>query len=58
MNTLDAKVTQILKPPYESYNRWWVDVMYDCWGSEEKTSLMFSTKEEADKVEVGYEVLV
>lgn len=57
MNLVDCFVTKILSLPYEMYGKWWVKVEYDCYGSSQKTSLMFNTKEEAEKIETGYKFL-
>lgn len=57
MNFLDATVTKRLSKPYYRYNKWCVDVEYDCWGRIEVTILMFKSKEEANCVDVGYEFL-
>ena len=58
MNTLDAVVTKITSEPYEMYDKWWVDVEYDCWGAISKTKLMFYSKESALSVKVGYKFIV
>ena len=54
MNLLDGYVVQILSEPYFEYDRWWVIVRYDCYGSISQSTLMFNTKEEADGVFIGY----
>ena len=56
MNPVDAYVTNIIETPYFKYKKWWVKVEYECYGIY-KTELMFTTKEEAEKVYVGYEFL-
>lgn len=54
MNLLDAWVTEVLGEPYEKYGKWWVSVNAICEGTGIDTQIMCSTKEEADKVSVGY----
>lgn len=63
MNLLDATVTAVLTPPHEPFwsaevgGCWLVGVEYDCWGHRTISNLWFKTKEEAQKVDVGYEFL-
>lgn len=57
MNLLESIVTKRLSKPYYQYNKWCVNVEYDCWGRIEQTILMFNYKEEANAVDVGYEFL-
>ena len=54
MNLLDAVVTKVLSEPYYKYNRWFVTVEYDCWGSLSVSDLMFNTEDEAKAVIIGY----
>lgn len=56
MNLVDAYVTKIIENPYFKYEKWWIKVEYECYGIS-KTELMFTTKEEAEKVCVGYKFL-
>lgn len=59
-NLLDCTVTEILsEPTYKVITPgepgdWVVKVKYDCYGVESENDLYFSTKEDADEVEVGY----
>lgn len=54
MNLLDHTVKKVLSEPYEKYNKWWVRVEYECYGTKGEASIMFKTKEEAEKVTVHY----
>lgn len=54
MNLLDAWVTELYGSPYNAYGKWWVPVYADCEGVEISTKIMCNTKEEADKISVGY----
>jgi hypothetical protein len=62
MNLLDAVVTKVLNEPkfveYDGYQWWEIEVEYDCYGVISKTDLTFKTKEEAERVNVGYRFLV
>ena len=64
MNLVDAYVTEVISPPkfndkYKYMEKvWWeVDVLYNSYGRISETRLSFKTKEEADKVVVGYHFL-
>lgn len=57
MNLVDCYVTKIISEPYYEYNRWWVDVMYESWGAESKSQLMFDSKEQAESVKIGHHFL-
>jgi len=54
MNLVDCTVTKILTEPYLEYDKWFVNVQYDCYGSTYTTSIMFNEKESAEKVSIGY----
>ena len=54
MNLLEANVTKVLSKPFNQYNKWWVEVEYECYGRNLKTRLMFSEKEKAEKVDIGF----
>jgi hypothetical protein len=62
MNLLDAVVKRVLSKPkfveYDGYQWWEIQVEYDCYGVLSKTVLTFKTKEEAERVNVGYKFLV
>ena len=58
MNKLNAIILKILSNPYFSYNKWWVDVQYDCWGKLDSTKLPFDSKEEAEALGVNTEILI
>lgn len=62
MNLVDCYVTKILDEPYflklpNDKEIWVLNVEYDCYGSMQEIGLIFETKEEADKVEIGYKFL-
>ena len=57
MNLINCVVTEIIGDPYFEYDKWWVNVEYDCYGSLHWMDLIFSTKEEALAVEIGYKFL-
>lgn len=58
MNLVDAYVTEVMGEPYYIYEKWWVNVKYNSYGwQNDYTSLMFNTKEEADKVSNGFHFL-
>jgi len=57
MNLINCYVTEVLKEPYEKFGKWWLIVMYDGYGKIDVTHLMFDSKEDAQKVTVGYEFL-
>lgn len=54
MSPIKAIVEEVHTEPYEGYGRWWVKVKYNCYSVKSKTLLMFETKEEAEKVKIGY----
>jgi len=55
MNLIDASVTKLLSDPYLAYGKWWIKVSYKAWSDEEcETNIMFESKEDAEKVTVGY----
>jgi|UPI0007605059 hypothetical protein len=59
MNVLEHYVTEIIgKPYYHDYGsgnfKWWLKVKAVCYGCDCETTLMFDTKEEADRVQLGY----
>jgi hypothetical protein len=54
MNTVNAVVTKVTSSPQIEFNKWWVDVECNSHGKIFNTRLMFETKEEAEKVDVGY----
>lgn len=58
MNRLNAIILKILSNPYFAYNKWWVNVEYDSHGVEDKTNLMFNSKDEAESLEVGQEIII
>jgi hypothetical protein len=64
MNLLDAYVVEVLTEPVyidtykdEGVTWWQIEVMKDCYGVIDKSTLTFKTKEEADSVKVGYHFL-
>lgn len=57
MNLVDCFVTKVLSKPYEHYGMWCVDVEFDSYGHKSKGTIYGLTKEEADKVDVGYKFL-
>lgn len=54
MNLIEGTVTKILGEPFEAFTRWWVKVEYDAYGRLSETELMFSTKEKAESVTIGF----
>ena len=58
MNVLDHVVTKILSEPKfnecEGREYWSMDIEVSCYGRKQKGFLVFDTKEEAEKIEVGY----
>lgn len=54
MNLLDATVTKVIGEPQFKYGKWFIKVEANCYGSPTESDLMFSTKEEAEAVKVGY----
>ncbi|MGZ8887935.1 MAG: hypothetical protein ACXW1D_00085 [Halobacteriota archaeon] len=57
MNLVDCVVTEVLSAPMEKYNRWWVKVEYDGWGSTSTSEIMCNSFEDAMKVDVGHKFL-
>lgn len=58
MNTIDATIVEILTDPYfddfgSGKYRWWVNVRTIDEGGESIHSLMFNSKEEAEKAKIG-----
>ena len=54
MNVLDAKITAVAEPVWlEKYQKWSVEIRYNCWGSESTTQRWFADKAQADAVKVG-----
>jgi len=56
VNVVDAVVTKVLSEPYLNY-LWCVDVEASFWGNKSNTIVYCNSKEEADKVNVGYNFL-
>lgn len=54
MNKVDCMVLEVLSPPYAVHGCWCVDVKYNSWGSVSEGTVYVFSKEEADKVEIGY----
>lgn len=56
MNTINAYVTKIIddKPKFK-YGKFWLTVEFDSYGTIGQCDLMFSTREEAKKIKIGYE---
>jgi hypothetical protein len=57
MNLVEAEVTKVKGQPFEDYGWWWVKVEYVCYSVSSDMQLMFKTKEEAEKVKIGYKFL-
>lgn len=57
MNLVDAYVTKIKGTPEFKYGKWFLKVEADCYGRTTETELMFNSKEDADRVEIGYHFL-
>ena len=61
MNQLKAMVIGMGEPFQSSGSAeglWFLPITYDCYGSEGRTHLVFLSKEEALKVQIGDEVMV
>ena len=56
MNLIDAWVTKVQEKPYYEYDKWWVKVESVDEGGNGTSTLMFETKEEADRVQPGYKI--
>lgn len=56
MNLIEMTVTEVLSAPiqYQDKDLWMVDVMADGWGRILKTTVMKTSKAEAEKVSIGY----
>lgn len=54
MNLLECTVTEITSKPYFKYEKWWINVKYECYGLNSNTSLMFQTELECKNVKIGY----
>jgi len=57
MNLLEAHVTEIIGEPYFKFNKWWVKVKYNCWGSFGETELMFYKENHAKEIKIGHKFL-
>jgi hypothetical protein len=57
MNLLEANVTKVLGKPFHKWEKWWIEVEYECYGRISKTELMFSTEEKANSVDIGFQFL-
>lgn len=57
MNLLECIVVEITSKPYFKYDKWWVNVNYECYGLNSSMSLMFDTEKECESVKVGHEFL-
>ena len=57
MNLVDCYVTEVIGEPYEAYGKGWRKVKYDSYGRISESELMFSTKQEAEQVQVGHQFL-
>ena len=58
MNLLEAEIVMVKSLPYYKYDKWWVDVDYNCYGKVSKTSVMRETEEEANRISVGTKIIV
>lgn len=57
MNMIDAYVKEVTGLPRFLFNKWWVPVKYDCYGTLSETKVMCNTLEEALEVRVGHKFL-
>lgn len=61
MNLIDAVVTKVVGMKYDDYGsgkyRWWVYVEYEDIGGTGTTSIMCNSKDEAEKITIGYKFL-
>ncbi len=54
MNKVECTVLEVLSTPYQEYRCWCVDVKYNSWGNISNGTVYVFSKEEADKIEIGY----
>lgn len=54
MNLLDCFVTKVLCKPYQKFDKWWVDVEYECYGKIDYSYIMFESEEKALEVKEGF----
>lgn len=57
MNLLECTVTEILSAPFEDYGRWWIKIKYDCYSVSSETHIMCDTKEDSEKVKIGFKFM-
>lgn len=63
MNLVDATVVEVLEPPHlvrpEGWSKegWKVVYVQDCYGNRKVKEDFFATKDEADRIQVGYKYL-
>lgn len=61
MNLLDCTVTKVISAPIhrisEKNDYWYVAVESECCGDLSETRLTFTSKEEAEKVTIGFRFL-
>jgi len=58
VNIVDATIVKILSDPELKYEKWFVEVEIDLWGSLSKTSAMFSSEDTARNLKVGDSIKV
>lgn len=57
MNLVQLHVTEIISEPYFEFDKWWVKVMAGAYGHASTYELMFETREQCNKVTIGYSFL-
>lgn len=57
MNVVNFYVVEILDVPYYRFGKWFLEVKANSHGRVSEHTLMFTTKEKALEVNVGYEFL-
>lgn len=53
MNLIDAEIVEILSEPFERFDKWWVRVKVNEYGTEGYTHVMKDTKEEIKQIKIG-----
>lgn len=54
MNLLECTVVEVISKPYFKFDKWWVNMNYECYGLNSAMIIMFDTEKECEKVKIGY----
>lgn len=54
MNLIDLTVVKVIDKPYFYHKHWFVKVLVEAYGVESQSTVMVSTEDEANAVNVGY----